>query len=231
MLAAQLTNRTGQIWRSINASRPGTNTTHHEKYLKTMLAYAPDVVALLYVFNDIEYLGDSEPPALVERQPFRTIARNSYFVDFLFMRSRLIYYRAIGFQGAGFGYNDVSQTRYANTSLRQRHLQDLKRFVATAQRHGAVAVVVPFDPDVKLPEVYSARYVPFITAARHAGIPVIDTSSAFGPYSYRQLILNRLDRHPSALANSVLATAVAARLGPATEGRRPSINRPIAKVQ
>ena len=55
-LAERLRASTGQKWELLNASRPDTNTLDHIGFLERMVSYHPDVVALLYVFNDINYL-------------------------------------------------------------------------------------------------------------------------------------------------------------------------------
>lgn len=56
-LAAYLSRTTGQDWEPINTSRPDTHTLEHIAFLEQGLLLSPDLVVLLYVFNDIEYLA------------------------------------------------------------------------------------------------------------------------------------------------------------------------------
>ena len=60
-IGRELTAKTGEQWEVINASRGDTHTRDHIRFLGQGMAYRPDVVLLLYVFNDIDYLHPVTP--------------------------------------------------------------------------------------------------------------------------------------------------------------------------
>jgi hypothetical protein len=196
----------------MNASWPGTHTLRHTQYLQQMSKYNPDLVVLLYVFNDLEYLSDDEPLALANRQPARTVLANSYLANLAHERLRLAWYGIKGYRGPAFGYGELLANPYRQPEILRRHLEDVRAFVEMGRRHGSAVEVVPFDPDVKLSGVAAERYQHFIQGAREFGIPIVDPADALKRHRYDQLILNPLDRHPSAFANRVVAEFVAARL-------------------
>ncbi|MCH8966818.1 MAG: SGNH/GDSL hydrolase family protein, partial [Planctomycetes bacterium] len=55
-LVIGLTSASGETWQSVNASRGDSHTLDEIEFLRRSLPYEPDVVILLYVFNDIDYL-------------------------------------------------------------------------------------------------------------------------------------------------------------------------------
>ena len=211
-LANRLKQRTGENWESINGSRPDTHTLDHIKFLKSVLAYRPDVIILLYVFNDIDYMhavthrqGAVEIPVQAPRSvldrvhPIRIFYKNSYLFQEAYVHFRPFYYRLYGGQ-----VNDP----YANSSLLFPHLNDISRFVTTAAQAGALVRVVPFDVATTANADVSRRYEDFVNRAVAFGIPVWSISQAFTGYDFNQLTVNKLDRHPNELANRLAADLV-----------------------
>ena len=212
-LAATLTNRTQQPWEAINGSHPGTHTLQHEQYLQKMLQFDPDLICLLYVFNDIEYLQRGvEPPSVPARQPYKFLLSNSYLFGELFAFGRNIYLRSRGFQESAFGPGLGSPNLYLDDASLERHLKDLTRLVTAGRRNRASVWIVPFDPDLKSPRVDHRHYARFVDNARRSGLPILDPARAFDGFSYDKLIVGTLDRHPSALTNKLVAKEVADQL-------------------
>jgi lysophospholipase L1-like esterase len=213
-LAMKLSEMTGTEWEAINVSRPDTHTRDHIKFLESALSYRPDVVILLYVFNDIDYLypvtvrgGQSESPrSFVERvHPIHIAYRNSYFFQELYVRARLLAYRPQNEKGVGYD-------PYADSAAMERHLGDISLFVSRAATAGAVVRVVPFDISAIADENVRLRYGKFVRQSREASIQILPVDHAFLGYAYNELTVNTLDRHPNELANRLVAETVAGQL-------------------
>ena len=211
-LASLLEEETGETWQSINASRGGSNTKEHLSFLDRGLAYAPDAVVLLYVFNDIEYLqpleqrGDSAraPGSIFDRlRPFRLLYNNSYLFQEIYAHIRLI--------GIGSAEGD-SQDPYLDDSLLSTHIEDIAQFATTAAENGVTAAIVPFDHTILLNDANQARYRRFVQAATAAGLPVWPMFDTFAGYSLEELTVNKLDAHPNERAHRLAAAATAERL-------------------
>jgi hypothetical protein len=213
LLAAILKERTGQCWEVINASRPGSHTLQHIEFLKHMLKYTPDVVILIYTFNDIEYLypvtrlNDPMPSSNSIFDYFHFIRRllykNSYLFQEVYVRLRSIYFRL-----SSDNRNDL----YKDSSLVSRHLEDLLRFVATARQPGAIVGVAPFDIAVTTTAKVRSRYQDFVNQAVAVDIPIWPLDEVFNGRQFAELIVNELDNHPNELADHLAATGVTERL-------------------
>jgi hypothetical protein len=198
--AAKLTNMTGEHWESINASIQARNTLDEITFVKQMLPYHADVVLLIYVFNDIDYVAPEVSfrlSPIEQYYPWWVLYRNSYLAQEVIARVRLLDYRL-----AGWPHSDP----YMNAALVSRHLQDVSRFIAIAGQDGALVKVVPFD----LPSApyYRDRYTAFIQQAETAGIPVCSLQHTFDGQSLQALTLNAIDAHPNELANRLAADSV-----------------------
>jgi hypothetical protein len=211
-LARKLYDAEGKPWEAINASEPDTHTLNHIEFLERMLVYRPDVVLLLYVFNDIDYLQsvtyrqdpvNSSRSLLRRFHPFRVLYKNSYLFQETYIRLRLILYKF--FNGGPIDpYNDAVTV--------SRHLEDLARFAASATQIGATVAIVPFDPRVTQFESSRHRYDNFVNRASAAGIPILSLDGAFDGHQFNELVVNELDAHPNELANDLAARLVANRL-------------------
>jgi hypothetical protein len=211
-LIAKLGKSTGKDWASINAGRPDSHTLEHISILKRMLVHRPSIVILLYVFNDIDYLYPvthrdepaHEPQTILARlHPLRLFYQNSYLLQEVYVRLRLIYYRFL---------SNSELDSYADSALVHTHLRDLTCFVSTASRTGAVVGVVPFDATVGVDPVTRRRYENFVTQAVAFGIPVWSLLHAFDGRRLSELTVNALDGHPNELANQLAASEIAERL-------------------
>jgi hypothetical protein len=220
-LGARLTAATGEPWEILNFSRPDTHTLHHLGFLHRGLVYRPDVVILLYVFNDIDYLAaargfvpvverniiSEHPHTLAERlHPLRLVYWNSYVFQELYVRVPLIRQRREEDRGG------AAPDPYADSATVARHLVDLSRFVALARDAGATVAIVPFDPAVASAPPARRRYDHFVATAVAAGLPVWSAAGAFAGYTSSALTINRRDGHPNPLADRLAAREVCVRL-------------------
>lgn len=206
-LAAELTESTGTRWESINAARPDSHTLDELAFLDHMLAYDPDLVVLLYVFNDLDYLAPltrrpavaDHPSSLLDRlRPTRLLFQNSYVFQELYVRLRLARFALAEPTGVD---------AYENEHIVSWHIDDLRRFVTLARNSGAAVVIVPFELTVMLGERYLERYGDFLARLGDARLPTVDLARAFAGHAYAELTVNRLDRHPNPLANRLAAHA------------------------
>jgi hypothetical protein len=211
-LAIHLAEGSAEHWVSINASRGNTHTLEHIEFLRQALDYKPDIVILLYVFNDIDYIKHITPRGAItdlessrfgRLHPARVLFLNSYAFQETYARLR--------------HFNPTSNSLtdpYADTTALDTHLQDVKRFAATAMESGALTGVVPFDVKVALGGALQERYDTFVRRATAAGITVWPIDSIFQDQNYRSLIVNALDHHPNERSQEAAALQLATRLGP-----------------
>lgn len=210
-LQRHLESLTGTPWEVINAGQPDRHTLEETQTLLCMLPFRPDVVVLVYVFNDIDYLraviprpGVSEAPrGILQRlHPVRLLYINSFLFQQVYVRLRAL-----------ASHRGTAKLRlddpYLDRSLLSRHMQDLARFIEIARASGAAALIVPFDIGVTADAGLRRRYQTFIAAARAMEIPVIELDAAFAGEEFARLSINVLDRHPNELANRIAADAVA----------------------
>ena len=204
-LSARLEVETAYRWEVITAALPDTHTLEHLEFLETGLAYGPDVVILLYVFNDIDYLSPVTPrPAISSAtgplsalSPTHLAFRNSYLFNELYVR----FVRA-GFIGAGH-----TSEPYDTEGLMRQHVADIKRFTARAGSNGRVVGIVPYDLTTIVIEQRLARYQSFVARLEASQTPVWPIDGAFEGQRYEDLIVNHLDTHPNARANALAAEA------------------------
>lgn len=206
-LVGKLTVLMGKKWESLNASRGDTHTLDHLEFLRHMLPFNPEIVILLYVFNDIDYLrsvtprrGQSETPqSVVERlHPVRVLFKNFFLFQEAYVRARLHFYSS-----------QYSDDPYEDMGAMNVHMNDISRFVSIAGEAGASVAVVPFEIGVIENEGIRSRYDKFVRRCVDHGIPVWPIKTdAFAGYDIQQLSVNVLDRHPNELANRLAAQAV-----------------------
>jgi hypothetical protein len=197
-------------WELLNASLPNTHTLEHERILSRMLPFRPDLVVLLYVFNDAEYLKKPSPSRGMVTLPrdFRRdmmlpaiLMRNSYLFQELYLRLHIVPYRRAQQEA------NIISDAYADSALVTRHLADLSRFVAAARAGGAAVRIVPFDIGVVADERLRRRDEAFIARATGAGLPLCPITTAFDGRAFRTLTVNALDLHPNERANAIAAAA------------------------
>jgi lysophospholipase L1-like esterase len=211
-LAGILRGRTSLDWELTTAAEGNTHTMHHLGFLTTMLPRKPDVVVLVYTFNDIDYITPvtihdplaEVPASILNRFDIaRVLYSNFYAFQELFVRMRLLYYE---YRHRGHVAPQLASP-YFNDSLLDRHMEDLKRFVASASQSASVVTIVPFDATVAFLSDSRAQYRRFVEAARRVDLPVLSIESAFDGYRREQLTINALDAHPNERAHALAAEA------------------------
>ncbi len=221
-LAEHLKKQSVANWEVLNASLGDTDTLTHIQYLQTMQSYQPDVILLLYAFNDIDYVvpvtprdGPSEPmTSLRDRlSPVRLLFTNCFLFQEVYVRLRMLAYQTLA-AGEGQAYEDP----YHDDAILNRHLQDVSLFVSLASRTGAIVAIVPFDIKIAASPAHRRRYEHFVQAVMAHGLPVWSAGpEVFARYAYKDLIVNKLDSHPNALAHRLLATRIADKLSIAVQ--------------
>jgi lysophospholipase L1-like esterase len=208
-LAGDLSASTSDEWVSLNASRPDTHTLQHIDFLTTILEFDPDVVVLLYVFNDVDYLRRvtvesdlaTRGGGLSSRlRPKRVLFVNSYLYQELLVR-----WRAIRNHSTPSGDSDP----YLDDAIVTRHIADLTHFVAVAAAAGKPVRIVPFDVGVVASPEIRHRYETFMAALVEGGLDVCSLLDAFDGRDFRSLTVNALDVHPNADAHRLAADFVA----------------------
>ena len=201
----------------MNASRPGTATPQHISYLRQTLPYKPDLVILLYVFNDIDYLASLVPERFQTGRsrhsrfhPASILYHNSYLFQEALVRVSPLYY-ADGPPPASFGELGTGYP-YVYPNLVRRHLQDLNVFVESVRQSGAAVGIVPFELDWLLGGALLKRYQRFLEQAQQHELPVWEVTDALRRHRRNDLILNRFDPHPNEDANRLAASSVARRI-------------------
>ena len=214
-LATLLDSATGTRWEAVNISKSDRHTLQQGELLQAGLRYHPDLVVLLYVFNDIDYLSASHgtkpltprnvlseaPRNLLERlHPLRLLYWNSYLAQGLYVRVRALSWR--------FTPYSPSRDLYADSGALATHVRDLSLLVSEARDRGTVMAIVPFEPAVVHNENVRRRYDLFVTEARRRGLLVWSLRNAFGTREHSSLIVSSLDTHPNELAHGLAAEAV-----------------------
>ncbi len=199
----------GGKWESINAGLRNTHTLRHIDFLNETLRFQPEVVVLLYVFNDIDYLVQVTPTAqlisdrgpLGRFNPFRVLYLNSYLAQELYVRIR----NALFFLGPQV--SEVSP--YLNDETLSAHMKDISRFVQIGRDAGAHVLIVPYDIYLDSDDRVDRRYDHFLATAESHQLPVCDMRGVFEGTPPQQLRVNWLDNHPNGLANRLTAARTA----------------------
>lgn len=211
LLAVGLGAATHRPWESVNVGRIGTHTKDHLGILRDALRWRPDVVVLLYEFDDIEYFTPVERRELLAESPsgwpgrlhpLRLLYTNSILFQEFFLRLRA---RFPAYTGTG----PLAHDPYADPMIVTAHLEDIQAFVQAVEETGAAALVVPLDLEVGSDSTRLARYRAFVAAAAAAQIPVVGVDSALAGRPVERLIVGPLDHSPNELADRLVAGAVA----------------------
>ena len=204
----------GPPWESFNMSEPDRHTLQEFEFLERGLRFQPDLVVLLYVFNDMDYLASITPRPMVAEgpsgiadriNPLRLMFTNSYLFQEMYARTRAVSQRRAARVLSPFRV-------YDDSALVRRHLADLTRFVAIAEKTGAATAIVPIDLATSVDTATLGRYERFVAAGKAAGLPVISISHAFDGYPTASITVGSLDGHPNAQGHHIAAAAAAPEL-------------------
>jgi len=217
-VASRLAKATGKQWEVINASRPGADTLAEIDFVNQTIGYKPDVVVLIYIFNDIDYLIPQQvkvQATLLRRNHFvRFLWQNSYLFQELFARVRMVYYRyrRVGNSAAPVAASneltDLEFAAYADPALMSRHLADVARLVSIGQQSGARVLVVPYDLSVTLQQNSRDRYMDFLRQTQSVGIPICSLEHTWEGHTFGEMTLNPTDGHPNEGSIRLAADAI-----------------------
>lgn len=222
-LALDLNRVTGSSWEVVNVSHPDRNTLDEITMLDSTVAYRPDVIILVYVFNDIDYLYPVTERTVLTEAP-QTVWQRLHPVRVLFKNSFLfqeVYIRFWALRRSLHRPDPREDDPYQDPGLLRRHLADVARFVHKGRHAGAVVGIVPFDPKVAGDATARRRYETFVGVALTAGLPIWRADSAFDGLTIPQLTVNRLDGHPNEVANRLVATSLCPTVLAALAGELP----------
>jgi len=194
-------------WEVINGGRPDTHTLEHIDMLRPLLAYRPELVVLLYSFNDMDYLApitqrgwtSGQTTLLARLHPMPVLFQNSYLFQQTYVRLRKLVFTS--------RVDGASLDSYAVDDLAARHRADLARFVALARDEGADVKIVPFDNFLELDQAHEDRYRRFVAEAHTARLPICSLENAFEEQPVPALQVNSLDGHGSPLAYGLAVEA------------------------
>jgi hypothetical protein len=213
-LAFRLSAATGETWDPMNLGRPGTHTKDHVAALPGALRYSPDLVVLLYSFDDIEYFAPVRrrevlaQPAMTWQDrlhPIRLPYVNSVLFQeaFLELRAR---------RPALVGAAPLADDPYLDPALLAAHFEELQNFAQAAEEQGVMTLIVPLDVEVSSDSARMRRYREFATQAEGAQLPVWAVDSTLDGRSTRQLIVDPIIRLPNEMAHLAAAEATVARV-------------------
>ena len=213
-LASRLAVATGSPWESMNLGRVGSNTKDQIAILSAALPSAPDLVVLLYSFDDIEYFAPVRRRELLAQpaeqwqdrlNPLRTPYINSVLVQEIVLAIRARYPVLLG---AGMLPDDP----YADPTLLAPHLEDLKVFTQAAEEQGIMTLIVPMDIQVAADPARLARDQAFEAAARAVDLPIWGIDSAFVGRPLRQIAVDSVTLLPNEVAFRLAADAIVRRV-------------------
>ena len=215
-----------------NAGLPATHSGDHLKNLKSLLWLKPDLVLLMYVFNDIEHVSPPPPDpvfAPISRigrfSPRRLLMLNSHLFDQLLLR-----YQAYASSSGTDHFLDA----YRDPDSLKQHLDVLVQMQQMTEAAGIVFRLVPFDVATQRAQPYADRYQRFVQACRERGLPVWSMARTFDGFAFAALTVNHWDRHPNELAHRLAGEFLAEQVlreGSALAKRRePPQGAPVQKT-
>jgi hypothetical protein len=203
-----LSDSLGEDWQVLNISRPDTHTMHHIDMLDLLGPQDPNLLLLIYVFNDIDYLQSVTPRTVLTEHaaglagrlhPARIGWKNSFLFQQLYVEVRSLRYAL---------RSPAVPDPYLDPDLLARHMSDVATFVSLAATRAPTVCVIPFEVGLGARPVADERYRRFIDAAEELEIPVCGINDAFAGVPLGGRTVNRHDAHPNARAHGLAARAV-----------------------
>lgn len=232
-LESALTGGSGADWEVINYGLGNKHTLEEIGFLRRGLRYHPDVVLLLYVFNDADYLRIRRPASPVAGARSRTtqpvddetaIFGSPETLQGLIRPDRVLYWNSYLFQELYVRWRHLKLKRlpddqsvstldvYRTPAVLARHLADLERFVQIADSAHVRVWIVPIDLGVPTVPDLTDRYRTFLQATRETGLPVLSLAEVYAGQRLDDLVVNTFDAHPNALGVRLAVEAIAPRI-------------------
>ncbi len=199
----------------LNFGRPGAETVDQLEFLHSaVLPGEPDFVLLQWYLNDVEGHDKSGRPRGHRLMPSDTLHELLWRRSALYVATQVAYSQARRSLGSGPTYADYMSARFADPASQDLvdYLETLSTFIEGARNADAAIgmLLYPRVPDYRdgyYPHGYLHDHI--LTACTAHEITCVDLRDALFPVEdTTALAVNRLDAHPSALANRIMADAV-----------------------
>ena len=199
----------------LNFGSPGANTPEHRNLIGGLLPRIhPDYVLLQWYVNDMEDDDVIGRPTFAPLIPSRGIHNWLSNNSALYTVANLQWAEAQIAFGMTTSYPEYLRHRLGNPESRDARIdRDLLRdLIANCRHHGVPLGIVLFpDTATDLGPQYPYRYLHerVLDTCREQGLPCLDLRTEFSMVKDRRsLWTNRLDHHPSALANEIAAVKI-----------------------
>jgi lysophospholipase L1-like esterase len=203
LLEQRLNNKSGE-YEVLNFGRSGAETVDHVNILRFPVLYAePDFILLQWFTNDVEGHDKSARPRPITIVPYELRRQSALF--FLLHRQLSSIQKDLGFVKA---YDEYMLARFEDhdsaSSLSAE--ESLQEFINVARELNVPMGIVIFGDSY-----YHGSSLDFLVdrvneRCEIEAITCVDTRDIFGPYEgSHDLWVNRLDPHPSPLANRLVA--------------------------
>ena len=199
----------------LNFGRPGAETIDQLEFLHSaVLPGQPDFVLLQWFVNDLEGHNKSGRPRRHRLMPNDTLHELFWRRSALYVVTQIAFDQAIRSLSDSPSYAEYMAARFADPASKDLtdYVETLSEFIGTARSAGAELgmLLYPRVPDYRdghYPHGYLHDHI-LRTCATHE-ITCVDLRDAlFAVGDNAALAVNRLDAHPSALANRIMADAV-----------------------
>jgi lysophospholipase L1-like esterase len=199
----------------LNFGRPGAETVDQLEFLHTaVLPVEPDFVLLQWYLNDVEGHDKSGRPRGHRLVPSDRLHEIFWRRSALYVAAHIAYNNTRRSLSAGPTYADYMSARFADPASQDLadYLATLSTFIEGARSADAKIgmLLYPRVPDYRdgyYPHGYLHDHI-LRACAAHEIICVDLRDALFAVGDNAALAVNRLDAHPSALANRIMADAV-----------------------
>ncbi|HJT86945.1 MAG TPA: GDSL-type esterase/lipase family protein [Bryobacteraceae bacterium] len=203
-LERRLQQRTGAAVETINSGVPGYNTLQEQLFLKTYGdALQPDLVLLLYVDNDTDYLDTSKP--FVPGMP-NPIERPLAAADYVLSSSRVLF-MARHLAPVVLSFLMPPAADESRTPGWRSSMQSLSGIAAFCQSRRIPFVTFLYRLTAD-PHTDRLR-IALSGAAQHEQFYFSDTLPWFANRNFRRLVNSFVDSHPNAAGHQILGDGMA----------------------
>jgi hypothetical protein len=179
----------------ITVANPGWDTAREYEGIVSY-PHKPDVIALIYLINDIESAARKKAfyrPTLIPPpgKIVKTLVMRSYFLDFVYWR--LYRFKNVDIEQVYWGY---IKECYSNEEIWRTHKDELLDIVNYARDNGAELIVVVFPQlqDIEGSRVFTSNVTDFLVSNK---VRVIDLTDILAGRNPMELVVNPVDAHPN----------------------------------
>jgi hypothetical protein len=218
LLDAEL-NRARNGYEVLNFGRPGAETVDETLILKKIIGkFQPDYVLLQWYKNDVEGSGKAHRPKGYRLFPSDSV--NGYLMgsSAFYTLASMQWGRIQEFLGIAGSYEKYMLRRFGDPESidSKNYTRELTEFIDLCKSHNIPMGIVLFPelvPNLDRQYPYGFLHDRVLSVCRDKGIQCLDLREVFSPYTKNRkermkLYANRLDSHPSALANRIAADSI-----------------------